>query len=458
MIEDNIIYLKVKKILKLFINIIIIIVLLLFSRCQLNKDDPYVSDVFNNLNSFPIFDIYLPNIYYNNSTNEVEEKCNKHNSSNVIEELLLDYTWQGIPYGCDCNNSLVGKGYISNGFCSLFELLNYCEVIHDTSPFKAKYWKGKSLCIARKHFSFKKYLFYFNTNSTLLENNNCCGFDTLNNILCLEDNDLQCPINHIYLLHNSTTNVTEQSISLNNDWNLYYSNIKLNSSSIHNRTDELEHNLLINLKYSEGRICINPDEPNIKYILHDQDKEIYCKSYINGLNRDLRYIKLDSYSKMSFFKDNFIYNKLNDLVDTKKIKEQNSFLYYRTLIYWDNNNCLYSINEIYSNLVTILKIRDYINIVIMLLIVYLIFHLISLKVSIIKNYHFESFSLFLLGMMMSLIVYEFYKNIDFFAFLENFNCSDNDTNILFNNVGSNYITQFSDIGVICILTMLMIII
>lgn len=75
-----------------------------------------------------------------------------------------------------------------------------------------------------------------------------------------------------------------------------------------------------------------------------------CETQLSTITRDYRYIKLDSSSKFSFFQDNNFNFFINNLVDSKKLLEQNSFLYYKTYINWNDLQCMYNKEELIDKL------------------------------------------------------------------------------------------------------------
>lgn len=301
--------------------------LTLYKISSLNQekiiDNPYLNDLINNWSNKPIEKFYIAK---NN------EKCKRY---------FLDYKWEGVPVSCDCKSSNNGsvKGDVYKGKCNILKSLLGCETIRNIEPQSAQIWKNSKICI-------KEYDLDFSETLTVI-GNKCpkhyllCGTDSKNFSLCFPKS-YGCPVNYLKF-SNSEKKPSEKithTLKLNEDWYIHYSN-KFDNNTIP-----------IDIKYTEGRVCVNPTESNVKRthlkykketteIEEDKLKEkqkihIYCETKIGKTNFDERYNHLDSNSKFKFFTDNKITNELEKIphLNSQDLISQTSNVYFRSYIHW----------------------------------------------------------------------------------------------------------------------------
>jgi hypothetical protein len=111
-------------------------------------------------------------------------------------------------------------------------------------------WDGNLLCAKRME---KTYFEYVKNKEYCKSWMRPCGVvDSLNNILCV-DSTQKCPINKIVFLRQD---------SMPN----YYNYTKLSSGTnktVYFTTEAVENNIYVDIKVSEGEMCIDPYQKNI---------------------------------------------------------------------------------------------------------------------------------------------------------------------------------------------------
>ena len=330
-------YFYKRKIYNIFSDVIFIFLILTIiyriNNINENKlvENPYLNDILNNWSTKPIHEIYLA---------KNDETCEKN---------FLNYEWEGVPFSCDCknsNNSSV-KGSIFKGQCSTLKILLGCSTIKNIKSISTTKWKNAKICLIEHYVDYSKTL-------TIL-GNRCpkkyinCGKDTKNFSICFPKMH-GCPVNYIKFSNSDKKNTEKytRSVKLNDDWYIHYSNRYTNNS------------IIAEIKYSEGQICVNPAEKNIKnshlkfksinYLNKENEGEkkntekekvfnnphVYCKTKIGKNNFDDRYTFLDSNSKFRFFSDNHLTEKMENLphLNSQDLITQTSNLYSRSFIHW----------------------------------------------------------------------------------------------------------------------------
>lgn len=304
-----------------------ILIFMMVKVGQINENkiikNAYFTDLIENWTNKPIKELYLA---------DNGESCQKD---------FLNYTWEGVPFTCDCKSSNNGsvKGSLFHGKCSILNSLLGCQTIKKINNQKISKWKNAKICIREHEVDYSMTL-------TIL-GNKCpkkyllCGTDTKGFSICFPKN-YGCPVNHIKFSNTErkTSEKITHTLKLNDDWYIHYSNKFTNNS------------IFVDVKYTEGRMCINPNEANIKntYLKYkktqkeietEKEKEklklhLYCTTKIGKNNFDERYILLDSNSKFKFFTDNRITNVIEKLphVNSQDLISQTSNLYFRSYIHW----------------------------------------------------------------------------------------------------------------------------
>jgi len=286
-------------------------------------DNSYLEDLLNNWSNKAIRELYIA---------KNDEKCDRY---------FLNYKWEEVSISCDCklsNNGSV-KGNIYKGKCNLLKSLLGCETKNNLKPKIFQNWKNAMICIKEYELDFSKSL-------TVL-GNKCpkhyvlCGTDTKNFSLCFPKN-YECPVNYIKFSNNEkkTSDKITHILKLNEDWYIHYSN-KFSNNTIP-----------IDIKYTEGRVCVNPSELNIKdtHLKYKKDSaeikseklkekqkiHFYCTTKIGKTNFDERYNHLDSNSKFKFFTDNKIIDELEKIpqLNSQDLITQTSNIYFRSYIHW----------------------------------------------------------------------------------------------------------------------------
>jgi hypothetical protein len=284
------------------------------------SENVFLYDLLNNWSAYPIKELYIA------------EKCDN-------DKNLFTRQWEGIEPNCDCRLRNINiTSTIIPGKCSMFDLMTNCVETKELPPTTVTNWKGKNICIKEYDYG------YLNTitiiGSQCPQGYQVCGKDSKGFNICFPDK-IECPINKIRITNKPVNGFN--GTRLGDNW-------YLNTSR--NFTNET---IPVEFKYTEGRVCLYPNEQNLKmnYNIFKKVNETisngpkskyfdkthpYCKSKLEGrFNFDDRYIVLDNNSKYMFFSNNGILSKIQDLpfVDTKALMGYNSIINYRPYIHWN---------------------------------------------------------------------------------------------------------------------------
>lgn len=423
-----------------------IIPFLVFFTYQINlvsiSSNSYVIDLISNWNQFGINSIYL-------------DKTNKGNCIPFIPNLQ----YEGVDPACQCQGLPVYKGK-----CSLFEEILGCESINGIPKSSLSKWKGAKLCIEQSSSNYFDTITIPPTLSQCEFGYKLCGYDTKNFGLCYRSSE-SCPINNISIGYKDIENVTNMRI--NEDWVINYSNeIKENNSKI-----------IVNIKYSEGKVCINPSEKIYKrYHVYDEKVKL-CEIGLGDINvhEDERYKHFDHISKFRLLFDNNLYSKIENLpqIDHQKLVETNVYINYRGYIYWspqcrkvfeyspeiiiENLNTLITLERLYAYFCKLLATT------LIILFFDLIFVHFNIKLSIYSNIIFTLFIILLFGISLLILTMISYKSlIKISKKLYTIKCSDIITNNILSEIGKQsldsymamYNILFSEIILVTIITVL----
>lgn len=328
--------LKYEIVTTIFETIIIILFLLLLYLTYRTKtyqisENIFIDDLLNNWAAKPIKEIYIA---------EEAEKC---------EHPFFIRQWEGTDTACDCRTSIhYGvKSDIFKGGCSFMQTAVGCKEIAKQQPIMTNKWKSAKMCI-------KPYDFNFFDSITIIGNKcpkkyTLCGVDSKNFSICFPKKH-GCPINKIKINNSAKTKISEQyiaSVKLSDDWYLHYSNQYTNST------------MMVDVRYSEGKMCINPSEVNLKFNYFKYKKinsknengnnkdnnnvseqhiqnDNNCKTKVGKFNFDERYQVIDSNSKFKYYTDNNIMSHIGKLphINSQELINYNSYLYHRSYIHW----------------------------------------------------------------------------------------------------------------------------
>jgi hypothetical protein len=252
-----------------------------------------------------------------------------------LDSEFFSRKWEGTDWACNCRSSFYYgvKSDVYPGKCSFMQTMVGCKEIPPLEGKDLTNWKGSRLCV-KKH----EYDFY---DSITIPGNKCprkytlCGTDTKNFNICFPKKH-GCPINKIKVTNSHLINTEKkffifQTIKLNDDWFMHYSNNFFNDT------------MVIDVKYSEGRVCINPSEVNLKgYMkfkkIQNQTSSFNpnCLTKIGKFNFDERFKTFDSISKFKFYSDNNIMQQVEKLphINSQDLISYNSYLYQRSYIHW----------------------------------------------------------------------------------------------------------------------------
>jgi hypothetical protein len=417
------------------LSIITIIVLSSVGYSSLQYSLRAVSDINLNWMKSPILDII-----------DAQGSCPTGYSA------LLEDTWKGTVWGCDC----VGRwswridwdrqNRLNRDSCSWNETMGGCTDIRSTSGMSYNTYKGKTICIKRAGTNF-----FDNFKNAVTSKKSCyngmkqCGtLDSSGNLLCV-DKYTNCPINKIVMQTNDRSKPTDHN----------YSQISLGYTNLFFTNEAVENSIIMELKLSEGDVCVDPGEKNTQYSQYILDVDYYnygCKNKINGNLYDDRFVKLDSIVKRDLFAQNQITSVLNSLpYYPYSSLDANVDLFTRPYIGW-NIQCVGDkfddpqiVTVLANEISGITTIKLVIIIFSIISIVYFIIHL-CLKWS---NCGRGSYSVSLFNIL-ELILILFCSVILILGFvlvgrnsgysnaLLNFNCGDSITNYIFSNLGLNF--------------------
>jgi hypothetical protein len=286
---------------------VFIFLLIIIYRTQILKinENVYVMDLLENWEKKTISNFYIAS---------ANEEC---------ENKLFVREWEGTGEACDCRYSYhYGvKSDIFKGECSFIQTSIGCKEINRVLPVLADKWKGAKVCVESSEYNYY--------DSVTIIGDKCpkkyilCGTDTKNFNLCFPKKH-GCPVNKIKISNYQNLPKNEkkyfQTLQLNEDWYV---------------------------KYSEGRVCINPSETNLKSG-YQKFKKINtvtnselpsgpsCLTKIGKFNIDERYKSIDSVSKFKFYTDNNILKRIDNLpqINPQDLINYNAYLYQRSYIHW----------------------------------------------------------------------------------------------------------------------------
>ena len=283
-----------------FILIIIIFTLSGISIHSIKFSKFMFQDLMKNWQKFPIEDIIL-------SRNGV---CD-----NGYSPLINNEYWPGTKQGCMCLNGLLEDDCPTKRFS--------CYPVWRRNPIHLTYWRRSLLCAKPYPLNY----LYFSLNIPRRKGEcafgfrNCGELDTLGNDLCIEEK-YKCPITNIKIVDAANLN---QTLSLRN-----YKVLKLNDGTyflIGNGINEtnneresvditLNTKVIIDLKFSEGQVCLNPYEKNtdfVQYKLINDFNSYTCRAEVDNLLYDDRYDKIDSYKWANIYQDNNLIQVISEL-------------------------------------------------------------------------------------------------------------------------------------------------
>lgn len=417
-----------------FISFAFFIILLFWifqSRSLELSENVFLSDLLNNWSKKPMQSIF------------------KAEGNFECENELFTREWEGTESACDCRNSYhYGvKSDIFYGKCSFMQIVVGCREIGEEPSMIAKKWKGAKLCVNHLEMNFLDTVTIIGTKCP--KKYILCGVDSKNFNLCFPKH-IGCPVNKIKLTNSDKTPSEYQTtIQLNDDWFFHYSDLFTNNS------------ILIDIKYSEGRVCINPSETNLKlnYLKYKKINDNYnftigtCTSRIGKFNFDERYSLLDSVSKFKFFQDNKIIQQIEKLphLNSQDLINYNAYLYERSYIHWSpycRSDKELSPEVIINDLSSLTLIDGLFNFAKFYFIIISLFHLIVIPLIefLLSKYKYNNKLINYLNRFSFLLFFAFIQVIILLLFILNKysylskkfvaqKCGDYTTNMIFNDIG-----------------------
>ena len=265
------------------------------SKLSFDQDILFTSFEQENLLS-PFFDI------------EINDNCT------FPKEPILFGIYDGIKKGCDCLNSFYYEKKILPFQCNRIHYQNNCKDIKINISINLNVYEGKKFCVKKG----KKFLVYLKDSSftSCKENYKQCGIlNNLNEKFCLPRNE-ECPLNYFKIDKNKEIKEEFEVITkpLSNGKYVHYSNQNINSSII----------VLFNIS-ENSKPCLDFKESNINFYYPLESKQ-------SCYQKDEDFLFIDSINKLSFFKENNLYNLFKNIPNYpfNKIKNENISLYSRT--------------------------------------------------------------------------------------------------------------------------------
>lgn len=392
--------------------------------------------------------VYISDLLLNWEKKGIKQIYTTNGNCTAKDAEFFQHFWEGTDYACNCHNSYhFGiKSEIHPGKCTFMQFILGCKEIPSLQGKEMHNWKGSKLC-AKKH----EYDFY---DTITIPGNKCprkfilCGTDSKNFNVCYPKKH-GCPINKIkvtnsHIINNDKFFYNFQTIKLNEDWFMHYSNNFNNDS------------LVIDIKYSEGRVCINPSENNLKGYMkfkkpHNQTTNPNCFTKIGKFNYDERYKTVDSVSKFKFYSDNNVMSQLEKLsqINSQDLISYNCYLYQRSYIHWSpycRSDKNLSPQSILNDLAKLSEIDSYYEIskyyFLFIFIFFTIYLCISSSMSLNKFIE-DLIENFIFCFLMSfiplnvLLIYILHSNSFMITKFTSQKCGDYTTNMTFNQIGRN---------------------
>jgi hypothetical protein len=410
---------------------IAVLVISIIGYTSLHFSNRAISDIIHNWDKLPILDII----------------DSKNGCTNDYITLVLDQ-WAGTVSGCNCVGRwsyripIENRNKLNKNTCSWNMTLAGCTDVASLPPKDINKWRGTTFCVKKATKAFKDYI-----NDSVPANKDCkngmkqCGvLDTVNNKICISDQE-QCPINQIYININkdSPTDHVYKKIPLLNGFNLYFTN------------EAIDKPIHVDLKLSEGQACLDPEQRNTQfnqYILDREYSNYDCTENIKGINLDNRYTKIDSYLKRDLYIDNGVYSYLFQLpYYPYGALEALVDFYNRPFIGW-KNSCLNDekfspegVNKVAKDLDDLdtkkLVVMIFAIIIMTYLIVKVVFkHIYFNNVALVNLlegiFVILSFVIFIIAILCYKVASEYSNEWD------NFNCGDDLTNLVFEDLGKKY--------------------
>ena len=359
-------------------------------------------------------------------------------------EYLFIFTWPGTKSGCDCRGITKGvkksdyQGKITTGTCSIAQITDGCRIVPEVPGKQINSIGGKIYCIKRDlDFSYHS---KYDTN--IYEKNcpksmkNCGVIDTLDYILCI-DEDLECPIKNLF--SSNEKSLLPYSYAANQIGEELESRIKKFS------------NYFVDLKLSQGLVCINNNEINLltdhTYELLNKYKKIKCPTKIylernTSLHYDYRYFRLINFPTLSiFYKEDFLLNNIETLPDfPKEYMELPVSIFGRNYIGW-KKKCRVYLPQLYEahNFLSNLEMLSLMYLIYALLLLIYCMILIMILTELLNKKYFSKLTIVLIYLITVLVYLVLLLNDkSILTNLSNFtltmiktSCSDYETDMIF---------------------------
>ena len=276
-----------------------------------------------------------------------------------IDDFYEDQTYLTLPGtydGCFCYNNTNDIVVTIQSKCGKLEKV--CKEVKAKSGFKIEKWKNTKLFYRRGNKDIRTYYWDY-YNSSVEAGHNCselgevykpCGIlDSLNNILCLPENE-NCPINDIQINNNSTAENGYTTLPLKDGSYLHYSN------------KQVDKKIYLELIVNQDTPCYNyKKETNNKilnYSLFIDPDDIKCETKYEGNVTNNEWSVIDSEPGEELLNDNdMLHYFKTDLIGFPQDSYNTPFnLYYRNYIgvqksskcmeQYENNKGLFNITKV----------------------------------------------------------------------------------------------------------------
>lgn len=286
------------------------------------------------------------------------------NCTNPVENNLLSDTWQGTVSGCSCSGSL------TKGACGKSKRGRGCSSVGMKNPVRFTTWKGKKICVERMKSHYLDLDIVSNPNGCSSGKRSCGIIDSKNNYLCIDKKD-NCPINSVSIFYDESYKPLA-----NNDYAVEFAaNYAKNftKATMVFSTKFPENKIPSFFKTSTGIPCKNPYFENMNYLIYllsfYRGRQI-CYQTIADTTKTLyetEYTEIDSMAKLTYYKENTIYDILNSLPKFSIAELEMDISLYQRSNYGLSLTCLKDIksqqlsDEMISELNGLIEFEEYIR-------------------------------------------------------------------------------------------------
>lgn len=292
-----------------YFTLVIAFILSILFRFNFSFSVNYLSSIESSMQSQPIYNI-----------KESQSECEAN------QQKLSFGLWPGTVGGCSCIKK-DGTGTLERNLCSESDSKKGCTNVTAIEAIKYTNWKGKQFCYDNNKGNVSYSILLkssVNANETCPEGQKQCGLlDTLNHKLCVK-NEESCPINYMIVNENETFTIENTTYK--------FTSIKLNDNKyLHYTNEAVDSYIITQLSVSDGDICIDPSELNLKYetYLLNYYENYGCSYKYDNTTYNENYKQVDKVNKYTLMNDNGIFAKIGttDFYKPEELKANETYLY-----------------------------------------------------------------------------------------------------------------------------------